>query len=70
MAELVRGWDQNPILRSEGLFIGFDSVPCAIAAVVLNIWHPGYCFPKETREIISPEEKTVAGITSDEEARV
>ena len=48
VAELARGWVNNPILRSEGLFIGFDSVPCAIAAVILNIWHPGWCFPKES----------------------
>ena len=47
VAELAGGWTNNPILRDEGLFIGLDSVPCGLAAVVLNIWHPGWCFPKE-----------------------
>ncbi|KAK3697954.1 hypothetical protein LTR37_017178 [Vermiconidia calcicola] len=67
VAELVGGWDNNPILRSEGLFIGLDSVPCAIAALVLNIWHPGWCFPKATQESVVADEK-LSG--SDEEMRV
>lgn len=69
VAELAGGWSNNPILRSQGLFIGLDSVPCAIAAIVLNIWHPGYCFPKEAQEVIDTEEK-LGGSSSDEEARV
>lgn len=50
VAELSRGWTNNPILREQNLFIGLDSVPCGVAAVVLNIWHPGSCFPKEQDE--------------------
>jgi len=68
VAELARGWTNNPILKSQGLFIGLDSVPCALAAVVLNIWHPGWCFPKDTQEFAG--EKVVSGGSSDEEARV
>ncbi|RMX73641.1 hypothetical protein D0869_13399 [Hortaea werneckii] len=45
VAELAGGWVDNPILRNQGLFIGLDSVAVAIAAVILNIFHPGYCFP-------------------------
>lgn len=70
VAELARGWRNNPILRDEGLFIGLDSVPCALAAVVLNIWHPGWCFPKETQEVAVGEEKNVSASNSDEETRV
>ena len=55
VAELVRGWSNNPILRSEGLFIGLDSVPCVIASLVLNIWHPGRCFPKDTQNLAQGE---------------
>jgi hypothetical protein len=70
VAELVRGWSNNPILRSEGLFIGLDSVPCAIAAVVLNIWHPGWCFPKETQQSAVSEEKMAGATSSDDEVMV
>lgn len=70
VAELARGWTNNPILKSEGLFIGLDSVPIALAAVVLNIWHPGWCFPKETQEVVVAEEKGMSGSSSDELARV
>ncbi|KAM3419979.1 hypothetical protein BST61_g3293 [Cercospora zeina] len=52
LAELAGGWSrENEILRNEPLFIGLDSVTCAIAAVVLNIWHPGWCFPREQQDI-------------------
>lgn len=71
VAELVGGWDHNPILTDEGLFIGLDSVPCGIAAVVLNIWHPGWCFPKETKRSAKAGEKKKLGAesSSDEEMR-
>lgn len=68
VAELVGGWDNNPILTDEGLFIGLDSVPCGIAPVVLNIWHPGWCFPKETKRSARLEEKRLSDAsTSDAE---
>ena len=69
VAELSGGWQSNPILKNQGLFIGLDSVPIAIAALVLNIWHPGYCFPKETQGAVA-EEKIASRSGSDEEARV
>lgn len=53
LAELAKGWGpQNDILRDQGLFIGLDSVPCAIATLVLNVWHPGWCFPKEKQAVV------------------
>lgn len=51
LAELAKGWsDDNEILRNEGLFIGLDSVACGIATVILNVWHPGWCFPKRLQD--------------------
>lgn len=73
VAELVGGWDRNEILRDEGLFIGLDSVPCLIASVVLNIWHPGWCFPKsyqDTKEVSQEKMGSADSSSSDEEARV
>ena len=29
----------------------------AIAAVALNIWHPGYCFPKHYQDVAVTGEK-------------
>ncbi|CZT17752.1 related to phospholipid-translocating ATPase [Ramularia collo-cygni] len=52
LAELAKGWSEdNEILRNEDLFIGLDSVTCGIATLILNFWHPGWCFPKEQQEI-------------------
>ncbi|KAF7198432.1 Efflux pump himE [Pseudocercospora fuligena] len=68
LAELAKGWGpQNEILRMEGLFIGLDSVPCGIASVLLNVWHPGWCFPREKQDV-SESEKVGSG--SDEESGV
>lgn len=51
VAELAGGWSRNnSVLRDEGLFIGLDSVPVAIATLVLNVWQPGWCFPKPSRD--------------------
>lgn len=60
VAELAGGWGRdNHILRDQGLFIALDSVAVGIATVVLNIWHPGYCFPKETQHGGVTEEKVL-----------
>ena len=60
VAELSQGWTHNPILHMEGLFIGLDSVPILLCAVVLNIWHPGWCFPKSVQgKPIKKGEKTM-----------
>ncbi|KAI4727120.1 parasitic phase-specific protein PSP-1 [Aureobasidium sp. EXF-10728] len=43
IAELKDGWGSS-IMRREGEFIVLDSVMISIAAVLLNIFHPGRCF--------------------------
>nr|POE87941.1 sphingoid long-chain base transporter rsb1 [Quercus suber] len=64
VAELAGGWSKdNQILRSDPLFTGLESVPITIAAVVLNIWHPGYCFP---RDVQSAGDEKLASSSSDE----
>ncbi len=67
VAELAGGWGDNPILRDQGLFIALDSVAVAIASVVLNIWHPGWCFPKQTQQDGVADEKMVGATSPDEE---
>ncbi|KAK5111309.1 hypothetical protein LTR85_012204 [Meristemomyces frigidus] len=66
VAELAGGWNNNPILQTQDLFIGLDSVPVALAAVVLNIWHPGWCFPKEQQNVSHMMEKLESGSGSEE----
>ncbi|KAF2218003.1 hypothetical protein CERZMDRAFT_31120 [Cercospora zeae-maydis SCOH1-5] len=62
LAELAGGWsDDNEILRHESLFIGLDSVTCAIATVVLNIWHPGWCFAREQQGAASKAASSHSG---------
>jgi hypothetical protein len=64
LAELAKGWsEENDILRNEGLFIGLDSVTCGIATFILNVWHPGRCFPNEVAVLSSTD-------VSDKEANV
>ncbi|KAK4548245.1 hypothetical protein LTR36_010115 [Oleoguttula mirabilis] len=70
VAELAGGWIDNPILRAQGLFIGLDSVPIALAALILNIWHPGWCFPKEQQDVSHQTEKLASVASSDAEAQI
>ena len=57
------GWANNPILREQYLFICLDGMAIAIAALVLNIWHPGFCFPKEHQnpEVTSEKLRNASG---------
>ncbi|GAB7364806.1 hypothetical protein MBLNU230_g5602t1 [Neophaeotheca triangularis] len=58
VAELSGGWGpQNTIMRNPWLFLGLDSVPVALATVVLNLAHPGWCFPKERQDVAEKEER-------------
>ncbi|KAK0362572.1 hypothetical protein LTR02_014696 [Friedmanniomyces endolithicus] len=63
VAELAGGWANNPILREQYLFICLDGMAVAIAALVLNIWHPGFCFPKEHQnpEVTSEKLRSASG---------
>ena len=50
VAELYEGWG-SPTMRNQGLFIGWDSFPVGVSAVVLNVCHPGWWFPVELRGV-------------------
>ncbi|KAI5266794.1 parasitic phase-specific protein PSP-1 [Aureobasidium subglaciale] len=49
IAELKDGWG-SAIMRREDEFIILDSVMISVAAVLLNIFHPGRCFKTSLRE--------------------
>jgi len=49
VAEMAGGW-RNSLMQNEVLFIVLDSVMCAIAVVVLNVFHPGFLF-QESRAV-------------------
>jgi hypothetical protein len=50
VAELCEGWG-SPTMRNQGLFIGLDSLPVGVAAMVLNVCHPGWWFPVVLRGV-------------------
>jgi hypothetical protein len=41
--EMSGGWS-NPIMQNQILFIILDGVMCVVAALVLNVFHPGMLF--------------------------
>ncbi|KAK8198103.1 RTA1 like protein-domain-containing protein [Phyllosticta capitalensis] len=43
IVEMAGGWG-NDIMQDEISFIILDPTLCALAVIVLTIWHPGYCF--------------------------
>ncbi|KAF2403470.1 parasitic phase-specific protein PSP-1 [Trichodelitschia bisporula] len=43
VAEMSGGWG-NPIMRNETAFTILDSLMCSLAAIALNVFHPGKCF--------------------------
>ncbi|KAG9548226.1 RTA1-domain-containing protein, partial [Aureobasidium melanogenum] len=49
IAELKDGWG-SPIMRREGEFIVLDSVMISVAAVLLNVFHPGRCFKQNLKD--------------------
>ncbi|KAK3623659.1 hypothetical protein LTR56_009609 [Elasticomyces elasticus] len=64
VAELAGGWVDNPILRNQYLFIVLDGCAVALAALVLNVWHPGYCFPRKHQAALTTSEKFDKGDTT------
>ncbi|KAK4552280.1 hypothetical protein LTR86_010450 [Recurvomyces mirabilis] len=58
VAELAGGWVDNKILRNQYLFICLDGMAVAIAALILNIWHPGWCLPTEAGVVTENGEVT------------
>ncbi|KAK8167885.1 RTA1 like protein-domain-containing protein [Phyllosticta citrichinensis] len=43
IVEMAGGWGNN-IMQDENSFIILDPSLCALAVIVLTVWHPGYCF--------------------------
>ncbi|KAK5129855.1 hypothetical protein LTR08_002763 [Meristemomyces frigidus] len=54
VAELSGGWGSK-IMKEEAGFIICDSDMCTVAAIVLNIIHPGYFFKEQIERIMSDE---------------
>ena len=42
VAELSNGWD-GPLMKRQGLFIGFEGVMVVVAVVALNVFNPSFC---------------------------
>lgn len=45
IAEMASGWG-NAVMRDQTGFIVLDGVMCALAAVALTVFNPGWCFPQ------------------------
>ncbi|KZF23050.1 parasitic phase-specific protein PSP-1 [Xylona heveae TC161] len=43
VAELAEGWE-GALIKNQNLFIGFEGAIISLAVLVLNVFHPGYCF--------------------------
>ncbi|KAK1837047.1 putative sphingoid long-chain base transporter RSB1 [Podospora conica] len=43
VAELSQGWD-GPLMKRQGMFIGFEGVLILVACLGLNVFHPSFCF--------------------------
>ena len=43
VAELGEGWE-GALIKNQHLFIGFEGAMVIVAVLVLNMFHPGYCF--------------------------
>lgn len=43
VAELSEGWT-GALIKNQHLFIGFEGAMVVVAVLVLNLFHPGYCF--------------------------
>ena len=50
IAEMMEGWG-NSLMQDQAEFIALDSVMCAVAAIALTVFHPGYCFPQMAQPI-------------------
>src|SRR5277367_4118171 len=43
VAELSEGWTGH-LIKQQGLFIGLEGVMVLVAVIVLNFFHPAFCF--------------------------
>ena len=66
IAEMAGGW-RNPIMQDQIAFIVADGVMCVIAALAMNIYHPGFLFKQSyatlKAERVKPDVE-MANITS------
>ena len=70
VAELSEGWT-GALIRDQRLFIGFEGAMVIVAVLVLNAFHPGYCFregyvQKEYRNLFRKKERGPADVGDDE----
>ena len=61
VAELSEGWT-GALIQNQHLFIGFEGAMVVAAVLVLNLFHPGYCFregyvQKKYRNVFRKKEK-------------
>ena len=67
IAEMMGGWG-NPLMQDEAEFIALDSVMCSIAALVMTVFHPGFCFPQMAQPISFGRRKLLATMEDDKPA--
>lgn len=66
VAELSEGWT-GALIENQHLFIGFEGAMVIVAVLVLNMFHPGYCFKegyvqKKYRNLFRKKEKRSADV--------
>lgn len=74
VAELSEGWDGH-LIKTQKYFIGLEGVVVVLAALALNIFHPGFCFQEamDAREVQKSGrhwyggKRKIAGVTVMEE---
>lgn len=66
VAELSEGWT-GALIKNQHLFIGFEGAMVVVAVLVLNAFHPGYCFragyvQKKYKNLFRNKEKRSADV--------
>lgn len=64
VAEMAGGW-RNSIMQDEITFIILDSCMCTITTLVLNAFHPGYCFDYRNLVAFEGQEKKTSVSSSE-----
>ena len=66
VAELSEGWG-GALIRNQRLFVGFEGAMVIVAVMVLNAFHPGYCFregyvQKKYKNLFRKQQKSAADV--------
>ena len=66
VAELSEDWT-GALIQNQHFFIGFEGAMVVVAVLVLNAFHPGYCFregyvQKKYRNLFRKKEKGIAAV--------